>query len=135
MKEKEIIMDATEAPLGRIASFAAKQALFGKTVFVVNCNDAIVLGDKNSIVIKYTAARARGGAIIKGPHFPKSPERIMKRTIRGMLKYKRGRGYTALNNVKCYNEVPEQLKDSKKIVLKREIKTNSLKLSELSRLI
>lgn len=131
---EQIVIDAAEAPLGRIASFAAKQSLFGKNVAIVNCNDAIVLGNKNSILKEYIQARARGGAILKGPNFPKIPERIMKRTVRGMLQYTRGRGEDAFKRIKCYNEIPEEYKNSDKIVLKKQIKTNSIKLSKLGEL-
>ena len=128
----KIIIDATDGILGRIASFAAKEALLGKDVIIVNCNDSALTGTKRATLAKYKKARARGGAAIKGPHFPKSSERIMKRTIRGMLPYKKGRSGTAFKKIKCYNEMPEEFKDAKKISMKREMKVKTIKLSEIS---
>jgi len=130
---KEIVIDATDGVLGRIASYAAKHSLFGKNVKIVNCNDAIITGDKKMILEKYKAARRRGGAAMNGPHFPKHPERIMKRTVRGMLSYTQGRGLEAFKRVMCYNEVPAELQGKDKITLKREIKVKAIKLSELCR--
>ena len=135
MKKNVIIIDAAETSLGRIASYAAKQSLLGKEVKIVNCKNAIITGKRKSIVSEYKIARARGGSIRKGPHFPKSPERIMKRTVRGMLSYKQGRGRDAMYRVKCYNAIPEEFADQDKIQMKRPIKSSVLKLEELSKVI
>jgi large subunit ribosomal protein L13 len=129
----KIIVDATGGMLGRIASYVAKQALLGKEVFVVNCNGALVSGNKRSVIGEYIESRVRGGSSQNGPHFPKSPERIMKRTIRGMLSYKQGRGEDAFSRIKCYNETPAEFKDGKKITLKKEVKVSAIVLSELGR--
>jgi len=44
----------------------------------------------NAIPINYDLVmRSKGGAGLKGPFFPKTAERILKRTIRGMLPYKK----------------------------------------------
>src|SRR3989344_1717170 len=126
MKQK-IIIDATESVLGRMASFAAKSALLGKEVVVVNCNDAIVIGDKANILEKYTIMRKKGGSSLKGPHFPKSPERLVKRTIRGMLSHKQMRGKDALKRIICYNKTPEEYKNIEKTSFRKDVKVESMK--------
>src|SRR3989344_3097656 len=131
----EIVIDATGGVLGRIAAYAAKQSLLGKNVKIVNCRDATITGEKTMILDKYKKARARGGSTQKGPNFPKSPERIMKRTVRGMLSYKQGRGLAAFKRVICYNQTPAEFEKTNKISLKREIKLRAIKLSELSKLL
>ena len=88
----EIVIDAKEGVLGRIASYAAKQALLGKSVIIVNCNQILVTGKRSMIILEYNKARRRGSASLKGPFFPKYPERLMKRTVRGMLNYQQQRG-------------------------------------------
>ena len=80
-KQHEIVVDATNAVLGRLASFAAKQALLNKKIVIVNCADAIVTGGKRMVINEYKDIRQKGGASLMGPYFPKSPERILKRTI------------------------------------------------------
>ncbi len=137
MKEKillnEIVIDATQGVLGRIASFAAKKSLLGKNIFIVNCREALITGNKEMILQKYINARRRGGSAQNGPYLNKNPERIMKRTIRGMLSYKQGRGLSAYKRILCYNTIPKELEGKDKIELKREIKFKAIKLSDLSR--
>ncbi|MBS3071980.1 50S ribosomal protein L13 [Candidatus Pacearchaeota archaeon] len=134
MSEK-IIIDATNATLGRLASYAAKQALLGKDVVILNCSLAVISGRRESILSNYKQKRARGSTTLKGPHYPRSPERIMKRTVRGMLSYTQGRGSVALKKVMCYNEVPLEYETSKKILAGKEKRTKTMTLGELSRLI
>lgn len=130
---KKILIDATDGMLGRIASFAAKQALLGNEVVIVNCEKAAVTGNKRSVIEEFQISRVRGGSSRKGPRYPKSPERIMKRTVRGMLSYKQGRGEAAFLRIKCYNAVPEELKNEKKISLKKEVSLSAISVAELSR--
>ena len=131
---RQIVIDATNAILGRLASFAAKQSLLGKSVIIVNCNEAVVSGTKANILKEYKIARARGGSAQRGPHFPKSPDRIVKRTVRGMLSYKQGRGEAALDRVICHNNTPAELVEAKKILSGKEKSIKTIKLSEVARL-
>ena len=55
----------------------------------------------------------------------------MKRTIRGMLPYKKGRGADAFKKIKCYNSLPAEFESSEKTSLKREIRFKAIKLSKL----
>src|SRR3989344_7717966 len=118
--KNELVIDAAEGNLGRVASYAAKQALLGKKVKIVNCNDALITGDKKNILASYKTKRARGGSSMKGPNFPRSPERIMKRTVRGMLSFRLRRGREALEKIICYNKNQEEFYGSEKISLKRK---------------
>ena len=130
--ELKIVVDATGAVLGRVASFAAKQSLLGKEVAVVNCSNALVTGNKKMILDEYKEARARGGSSLKGPFFPKSPERIMKRAIRGMLSYKEGRGNAAFKRIRCHNELPQELSSKQAITLHKPLRVKSMTLKQLS---
>jgi large subunit ribosomal protein L13 len=130
--ETKIIIDATEGVMGRIAAFAAKQSLLGKTIVIVNCEEAIITGPPRVIVAKYLKNRARGGTAQRGPYFPKGPERIMKRTIRGMLSHAQKRGKDALGRIMCYDAVPDEFKDKEKLSMVREIKTKFMTLKRLS---
>ena len=129
----ELIIDANNASLGRLASYTAKQALLGKKIIIVNCEDIVILGKPKSIINEYQETRQKGGAGLHGPFFPKGPEKIVKRTIRGMLSYKQSRGREALKRVICYNKTPEEYKDSKKIIAGKEKKGGKIKLVNLSR--
>lgn len=139
MKEhKTIVIDANNAVLGRLASYVAKQSLLGNKVIVVNCNEAVITGRRAGIIEEYRESRARGGSSQKGPNFPKEAFRIVKRTVRGMLSYKQGRGEAALKRVICYNDIPKEYESSKKsieIVSADNKKVKTLNLGELSRII
>jgi large subunit ribosomal protein L13 len=132
---EQIVVDAANAVLGRTASYAAKQALFGKKVIVINCNDALITGRRNLILETYSQMRRRGKGWFKGPIVPKVAEKLMKRTIRGMLAYTQKRGEEALDRIICYNETPKEFESAKKISLAKELKIKATKLGEIARII
>ena len=78
---------------------------------------------------------SKGGNSLKGPKIPKTPERIMKRTIRGMLSHKQGRGSDAMKRIICYNVLPSELESQEKTTMKRNLITKSLTLKEVCKLI
>ncbi len=132
MSEK-IIIDGKNAILGRLASYAAKQALLGKEIAIVNCEEVIISGKQRTNILEYREKRQRGGASMRGPFFPKSPERVVKRTIRGMMSYKQGRGEAAMKRIRCYNDTPTELAEVKKIVSGKEKSLRAIKLKDLEK--
>jgi large subunit ribosomal protein L13 len=135
----KIIIDGTNTILGRLASYAAKQALLGKEVTIVNCNDIVIAGNRDNILGEYLIIRQKDGSNLRGPFLPKVPEKIMKRTIRGMLRYRKGRGEQALDRIMCYNKVPAELASAQKITLAKFSAENknakTMKLGEVAKLI
>ncbi|MBD3313223.1 50S ribosomal protein L13 [Candidatus Woesearchaeota archaeon] len=107
-----MIIDATDAILGRMATVAAKKALLGEKIDIVNCEKAVVTGSKERILERFKQKRDMG-IPLKGPYFPRMPDRIVRRTVRGMLPYKKDKGRKAFQNVMCYIGVPENLKEQK----------------------
>jgi len=103
-----MIIDAKDKVLGRIATVASKHALRNETVHIINCNEAAVTGKKKVTFQKYKQRRSRG-VPNKGPHFPKEPKRIVKRTVKGMLPTTKKRGREALSRIKCYNTKPNNV--------------------------
>src|SRR5512137_2729907 len=104
-----IVVDATGLVLGRLASVTAKSLLAGEEVKIVNAEKAIITGSKDYIFSDYGQARARGHKE-RGPYFPRRPEMILKRTVRGMLPYKMQRGRDAMSRLRVYVGVPRELK-------------------------
>jgi large subunit ribosomal protein L13 len=132
--EKEIIIDGRNAVLGRVASYAAKQALQGNNVVVVNSEDIIITGRKEDIKKKFIAKRGRVGSTQQGPKHSQLPERIVKRSIRGMLPdHRRGRGKAALQKIRCYQKIPKEYEGKKMITLEKEINVKFMKVDELRR--
>jgi len=107
-----MIIDATDLIVGRFATVAAKKALLGEKVDVVNCEKAIVTGSKSEVLNKFKRMR-KMGVPLQGPYFPKQADRIVRRTIRGMLPYKKHKGSVAFKNVMCYVGVPVDLQQQK----------------------
>jgi large subunit ribosomal protein L13 len=132
MKQK-LIIDGENAILGRLASYVAKQALLGKEIAIVNCKGVVISGKPKTIISEYKEMRQKGGASMKGPFFPKSPERIVKRTVRGMLSYKQGRGKDSFRRVRCYNEIPNDFANEKKIIAGKPKKIRTIKLVDLEK--
>ena len=121
--------------MGRLASYSAKQALLGKKVAIVNANEVVIIGDKKNIAEKYLRLIKKGGSSQKGPKISRTPERILKRVIRGMLPHDKSRGETALDRIRCYNEIPEEYKEVKKIHAGKEKRGKFITLKELVSLI
>lgn len=103
-----MIIDATDLKLGRIATVAAKSALKGEDVTIINCEKAVITGNKKNILAKYQQRRERGGPHW-GPFFPRMSDRFVRRTIRGMLPYKTPRGRDALKRIMTYVGNPKDL--------------------------
>jgi large subunit ribosomal protein L13 len=104
-----MIVDATGLVMGRLASVAASRLLAGEEIHIVNAEKAIITGSREGIYAEYGQARARGSKE-RGPYFPRRPEMILKRTVRGMLPYKMKRGRDAMSRLRIYIGVPRELK-------------------------
>jgi large subunit ribosomal protein L13 len=109
-----IIIDASNMILGRLATYAAKELLLSKEVRVINCEKAVISGTRDEVFSEYLHRMERG-AIRKGPFLHRMPDRIVRRTIRGMLPWKRAKGQEAYKRVFCYVGVPEEFKDKKPV--------------------
>lgn len=105
-----MIINAENLILGRLASYAAKQALLGEKVDIVNCEKAVITGSKSNVLKKYKRKRKMGDTF-KGPFFPRMPDRLVRRAIRSMLPYKREKGSNAFKRVMCYISLPSEFKD------------------------
>lgn len=106
------VIDATDMILGRLCSHIAKRLLLGEQIVVLNAEKAVLVGNKENIINKYKERGDRGHRY-KGPFFPKAPHRILKRTVRGMVPWKRKRGRAAMRRLKVHLGVPEEFKNSK----------------------
>ena len=107
-----MIIDGTDLILGRLATYAAKKALEGESVIIVNAEKVVITGSKKFLADEFIEKQHMGHAF-KGPFYPKMPDRIVKRTIRGMLPYKQERGIKAYKRIKSFMGVPESYKNQK----------------------
>ncbi|MBW6470980.1 MAG: 50S ribosomal protein L13 [Methanosarcinaceae archaeon] len=110
------VIDADGLIMGRLASMVAKRLLAGEEIGIVNAEKAVISGTKVTTFEEYKVTRVRGTREF-GPYFPKRPDRILKRTVRGMLPYKRLRGKEAMDRLKIYVGVPSEFKDAELITV------------------
>ncbi len=113
----KINIDADNAILGRLSTEVAKYLLEGYTVNILNCEKAVISGKKHSILREYrvmqqihTHTNPR-----RGPFHPKRPDRLVRRTVRGMLPWKKSRGRQAYHRLLTYIGVPEEFTDSEMV--------------------
>ncbi len=129
------VIDASNMVLGRLASKIAKDLLNGEEVIVVNAEKAVIVGNKDYIFEKYTERR-NIGSVRKGPYYPKMPDRILRRTVRGMLPMKKASGQEAYKRLHVYMGVPKDI-TGKKLEIYEDAKNTKLKgyvtLEDLSR--
>jgi len=127
------VIDGKNAILGRLASFAAKTALRGEEIIIVNCNKIIISGSEQNIKQKWNEKKEKIGSTQKGPKHSVLCEKLVKRSIRNMLpNHRSGRGKEALKKIKCYKDLPEKLKDTKRIEMP-SIKNKSISVGEISK--
>ncbi len=105
------VIDADGLILGRLSSRVAKMLLQGEKVIVVNVEKAVVSGRRKKVIGIYKERleiHTRTNPV-RGPFWPKIPTRLVRRTIRGMLPWKKSRGKQAYKNLKVYLGVPDDL--------------------------
>jgi len=120
-----VIIDAKGLILGRMASNVAKRLLEGEKVVILNAEKAAISGKKQHIV---TDAKTflEVGHPRKGPYHPRRPDKIVSRTIRGMLPRRKPKGIQAFKRLRVYLGVPVEF-EGKNIQTITEATTGKLK--------
>jgi large subunit ribosomal protein L13 len=109
-KNPVTLVNADGLILGRMASVVAKKLLNGEKVIIVNAEKAVISGKKRSKVAE-AKEFLEVGAPQRGPFHYRRPDRILRKTVRGMLPFKKPKGKNALKKLKVFIGVPEDLKD------------------------
>jgi len=106
------IINAEDLILGRMASVVAKRLLENEKIMIVNAEKAVLSGKKKSKV-KEAKEFLEVGHPKKGPFHYRRPDRIVRKTVRGMLPYKQPKGKQAYKRLKVFIGIPEELKEQK----------------------
>ena len=109
MTEK-IILDAEGCTMGKLAAYAAKQAIEENNVIIFNAEKAIISGKESQIFKDYKKrydAKSNTNPKRFGPKRPKNPDRFLRRVIRGMLPWTNTKGRVAFKKVMVYMGRPE----------------------------
>lgn len=126
------IIDGTDAIMGRLASYVAKQALKGEEIVILNCDKVIITGNKKNIEKEFKERRGRIGSSQKGPKHHRVSYKVVKRAIRGMLPdHRSGRGKQAFRRIICHNGVPKEFEDKKKITSGKQKKAKFIRVKEM----
>jgi large subunit ribosomal protein L13 len=116
-KNPSTLINAEGLILGRMASKVAKKLLNGERIIIVNAEKAVISGKRKSKVAE-AKEFLEVGAPKQGPFHYRRPDKILRKTVRGMLPFKQPKGKTALRKLKVFISVPEDLKDQKMSTLK-----------------
>ncbi len=120
MSEQKVkVFDAENMVVGRLGAKAAKAALLGDKVIIVNAEKAIITGDRKTVIKAQidklnirTSYNPR-----KGPFYQRRPDRLVRKMLRGMLPHDRPRGKAAYKRIHVYIGVPKEYAEHEKIVL------------------
>ncbi|MHA1212625.1 MAG: 50S ribosomal protein L13 [Candidatus Heimdallarchaeota archaeon] len=100
----KVVIDAEGSILGRLSTNIAKRLLQGETVDVINVEKIVISGKPASTILRYKKKldiRTKTNPL-RGPFHYRNPDRFVRRTIRGMLPYKKPRGKAAYHRLKCH---------------------------------
>ncbi|MBL80519.1 MAG: 50S ribosomal protein L13 [Euryarchaeota archaeon] len=110
-----LVYDATDKILGRLASQVAKQLMAARKagseqrVIIYNAEHAVVSGPRTKVLADYDS-KYKLNHPRKGPFYPRMPDQILKRTVRGMLPYqKNSSGRGALRDLRVMIGKPANL--------------------------
>jgi large subunit ribosomal protein L13 len=129
------VINAQDCVAGRLASLVAKRLLEGEDIVIVNAERAIVTGNPEA-VNKFFEEKIKRGDPYHGPFYPKQPERILRRIIRGMLPFHKPRGRTAYRKLKVFRSVPDEFRNEQSEVIggaKRNVKCKFIYIEDASR--
>lgn len=110
--QKPYIINANGLILGRMASTVAKRLLKGEEIIIVNSENAILSGKKQSKVAEAKQFLEVGSPRM-GPFHYRRPDRVVRRTVRGMLPFKQPKGKQAYRRLKVFIGTPDELKEKK----------------------
>lgn len=119
-----IIVNAEGLILGRMASKVAKSLLNGNKVIIVNAEKAIISGKKKSKVAE-AKEFLEVGSPKRGPFHYRRPDRILRKTVRGMLPIRQPKGKSAYKRLRVFLGIPKEFEENQMIRLK-EAKASKL---------
>jgi ribosomal protein uL13 len=132
-----MIINGEGLVLGRLASSVSKKLLEGENIIVLNAEKIIISGTKDWAYPKYKQRIDRASISNPrrmGPKYPRRPDDIFRRTVRGMLPYKKSKGRTAFKALKVYVGVPQEFQGEEALNVPEAQPKNIMKSIELGRL-
>jgi large subunit ribosomal protein L13 len=135
-KNPVTIVNADGLILGRMCSKVAKRLLNGEEVVIINAEKSVISGKKKSKILE-AHIFLEVGAPRRGPMHYRRPDRIVLKTVRGMLPMKQPRGKKAIENLRVFLGIPVALKNQQTQALpdaeSAKLKGPQLTLGELAK--
>jgi large subunit ribosomal protein L13 len=107
-----IIVDGTNMVAGRLCSHVAKLLLGGNRIVIVNSENIMISGSRESIIREYREFLEI--ASINNPKFgpfhPRRPDTIITKMVRGMLPKTKSSGKAAFSRLRVYLGVPNEFR-------------------------
>ena len=111
------IVNAEGLILGRMASNVAKLLLNGNKVIILNAEKVIISGKKRSKVAD-AKKFLEVGSPKRGPFHYRRPDKILRKTVRGMLPIRQPKGKTAYKRLKVFLGIPKEFEEKQTVTLK-----------------
>jgi large subunit ribosomal protein L13 len=105
-----IVIDAEDAVVGRLAAVIAKKLLLNEQVIVVNAEKSFFSGPEKRVSLVYFKRRRMQNKADpeKTAKWPRRPDYLLKKIVKGMLPHKTSRQSNALRNLTVFAGVPEK---------------------------
>jgi large subunit ribosomal protein L13 len=124
------IIDGKDHILGRLSSAVAERIMDGESIIVVNAQDILVTGNRDTTFADYKA-RVDRGQIRKGPYYPRRADLLFKRTVRGMIPFRKSSGREAFRRIHAYVGVPREFQDLEMERIETAMRLNTGKYTSL----
>jgi large subunit ribosomal protein L13 len=101
--------------LGRLASVTSKKLLEGEEIVILNADKIMLTGNKDWAYARYKQRVDRKSISNPrdlGPKYPRRPDDIFRRTVRGMLPFKKSKGKVAYKGLKAFVGIPQEYAES-----------------------
>jgi len=107
-----IVINADGLILGRMASNVAKRLLNGEEITIVNAEKGVISGRKGNKVTEAKEFLGVGG-VGRGPFHYRRPDKIVRKTVKGMLPIRHPKGIQAYKRLRVFIGLPKEFKDQK----------------------
>ncbi|MGZ7046844.1 MAG: 50S ribosomal protein L13 [Methanobacterium sp.] len=136
-----MIIDGEGLIMGRLASIISKKLLDGEEIVVLNADKILISGNKEWAYARYKQRLDRASISNPrrmGPKYPRRPDDMFRRTVRGMIPYRKTTGREAFKRLKVFVGLPEEYEGTEIFKVQEAMPKNikkSIELGKMSRLL
>lgn len=124
------VIDGKDHILGRLSSNIAERIMDGEYIVVVNAQDILITGNKATTFADYKH-RASLGQTRKGPFFPRRADLLFKRTVRGMIPFRKTSGREAYRRIHAFVGIPREYQDMEMETIETAMRLTTGKYTDL----